>query len=380
MTVIRRAARRPVKKDAFTIDPYTPRMDEVELRELRMKAAVHTSYGPPDVVRVTDVAKPVPRPDEVLIAVRAASVNPLDGLTTGKPYSLRVMTGLRKPNVTRLGVDVAGQVTAVGRNVTQFKPGDQVFGLCLVNPHASGAAAWAHPQGAFAEYACAPELVLASKPGNVTFEQATAAPVAAITALQGLRDKGRLQPGQKTLINGAAGGVGTFAVQIAKCLGADVAGVCSSGNVDMVRSIGADRVIDYTREDFTKGDRRYDIVFDCVGNHSLSAVRRVLNREGVYVGVGGPGSRWLLGLVARPIAILVLSRFVSQELAVFLAKPRSEDLIYIRDLMAAGRITPVIDRCYGLTEVAEAMRYQQGKHARGKVVIGLGDTAASSTA
>ena len=345
-----------------------------------MKAAVYTSYGPPDVVRITDVTKPVPREDEVFTAVRAASVNPLDGLTTGKPYSLRVMTGLRKPNVTQLGVDVAGQVAAVGRNVTEFKPGDQAFGLCLVHPYASGAAAWARAQGAFAEGACAPESVIVSKPDNVTFEQAAATPVAAITALQGLRDKGRLRPGQKTLINGAAGGVGTFAVQIAKCLGADVTGVCSSGNVDMVRSIGADRVIDYTQEDFTTGDRRYDIVFDCIGNHSLSACRRVLNHEGVYVGVGGPGSRWLLGLVARPIAILVLSRFVSQELAVFLAKPRKEDLIYIRDLMAAGRITPVIDRCYGLAEAAEALRYQQGKHARGKVVISLGDTAASFTA
>ena len=345
-----------------------------------MKAAVYSSYGPPDVVRITDVAKPVPGEGEVLIAVRAAAVNPLDGLTTGKPYSLRVMTGLRKPNVTRLGVDVAGQVAAVGRNVTQFKPDDQVFGLCLVNPYTSGAAAWARSQGAFAEYACAPESVIVSKPGNVTFEQAAAAPVAAITALQGLRDKGRLRSGQKTLINGAAGGVGTFAVQIAKCLGADVTGVCSSGNADMVRSIGADRVIDYAREDFTTGDRRYDIVFDCIGNHTLSACRRVLNHEGVYLGVGGPGSRWLLGLAARPIAMLVLSRFVSQELTVFIAKPRREDLNYIRDLMAAGRITPVIDRSYSLAEVAEAMRYQQAKHARGKVVISLGDTPPGLTA
>jgi NADPH:quinone reductase-like Zn-dependent oxidoreductase len=345
-----------------------------------MKAAVYTSYGPPDVVTITDVARPVPKEDEVLIAVRAASVNPLDGLTAGKPYSLRIMTGLRRPKATRLGVDVAGVVAAAGRTVTQFKPGDQVFGLCLVNPHAPGAAAWARSQGAFAEYACAPESVLAGKPGNITFEQAAAAPVAAITALQGLRDAGRVQPGQKTLINGAAGGVGTFAVQIAKCLGAEVTGVCSPRNADMVGSIGADRVIDYTQEDFTQGGRRYDIVFDCIGNHSLSACRRVLTRKGVYIGAGGPGSRWLLGLLARPVAILVLSRFVSQDLAVFLAKPRQKDLLYIRDLMAAGRITPVIDRCYGLAEVSEAMRYQQAKHARGKVVIGLGNTAASLTA
>ena len=346
----------------------------------RMKAAVYTSYGPPHVIKITDVARPVPKEDEVLIAVRAASVNPLDGLTAGKPYSLRIMTGLRRPKATRLGVDVAGVVAAAGRNATQFKPGDQVFGLCLANPHAPGAAAWAHSQGAFAEYACAPESVLASKPGNVTFEQAAATPVAAITALQGLRDAGRVQPGQKTLINGAAGGVGTFAVQIAKRLGAEVTGVCSSRNVDMVRSIGADRVIDYTQEDFTKSGQRYDVVFDCIGNHSLATCRRVLNHQGVYIGAGGPGSRWLLGLVARPIAILVLSRFVSQDLAVFLAKPRHEDLTYIRDLMAAGRVTPVIDRCYSLAQVAEAMRYQQTKHARGKVVISLGNTAASLTA
>jgi NADPH:quinone reductase-like Zn-dependent oxidoreductase len=345
-----------------------------------MKAAVCTRYGPPSVVTITDVAQPVPGGDEVLLAVRAASVNPLDGLTAGKPYSLRMMTGLRRPKATRLGVDVAGVVAAAGGNVTRFKAGDQVFGLCLASPHAPGAAAWARSQGAFAEYACAPESVLASKPGNVSFEQAAAAPVAAITALQGLRDAGRVQPGQETLINGAAGGVGTFAVQIARCLGAKVTGVCSRRNADMVRSIGADRVIDYTLEDFTGGNRRYDVVFDCIGNHSLSACRRALTRNGVYVGVGGPGSRWLLGLVARPIAMLVLSRFVSQDLAVFLAKPRQEDLLCIRDLMAAGRITPVIDRCYSLAEVAEAMRYQQGRHARGKVVIGLGNTAASPTA
>jgi NADPH:quinone reductase-like Zn-dependent oxidoreductase len=345
-----------------------------------MKAAVYTRYGPPEVVRITDVAQPVPGDDEVLIAVRAASVNPLDGLTAGKPYSLRVMTGLRRPKAIRLGVDMAGVAAAAGRNVTQFQQGDQVFGLCLVNPHAPGAAAWAHPQGAFAEYACAPESVLARKPGNVTFEQAAAAPVAAITALQGLRDAGRVQPGQKALINGAAGGVGTFAVQIAKCLGAEVTGVCSAPNVDLVRSIGADRVIDYTQESFTTGDRRYDIVFDCIGNHSLSACRRVLTHNGVYVGAGGPGSRWLLGLLARPIAILVVSRFVSQDLAVFLARPRHEDLTCIRDFMAAGTITPVIDRCYGLAEVSKAMRYQQAKHARGKVIISLGNTAAGLTA
>ena len=290
----------------------------------------------------------------------------------GRPYSLRIMTGLRKPKTTRIGVDVAGQVEAVGRNVTQFKPGDQVFGLCVDDPQASGVAAWVHSRGAFAEYTCAPEALAAIKPDNVTFEQAASAPVAALTALQGLRDKGQIRPGQKVLINGAAGGVGTFAVQIAKRFGAEVTGVCSTKNVDMVRSLGADRVIDYTREDFTKGGQRYDLLFDCIGNHSLSACRRVLNPRGIYVGVGGPGSRWLIGLLARPVKMLVLSRFVSQRLVTFLARPNKEDLTAIRELMATGKITPVIDKRYGLSEVPDAMRYLQQGHARGKVVIDLG--------
>ena len=341
-----------------------------------MKAAVFTRYGDPGVIRITDVPRPVPEDGEVLIAVRAASVNPLDGMTAGKPYTVRLMSGLRRPRITRLGVDVAGRVVAAGRSATQFKPGDDVFGFCLADPHAGGAGAWAHSQGAFAEYACAPETALAGKPGNITFEQAAATPVAAVTAWQGLRDKGRVQPGQHVLVNGAAGGVGTFAVQIAKCLGAEVTGVCSTRNVDMVRSIGADRVIDYTREDFTEGGRPYDVVFDCIGNHSLAACRRVLTRSGVYVGAGAPPSRWMLRIAGRMIAILALSRIVSQELAVYLAKPRQEDLLRIRDLIAAGKITPVVDRCYSLAEVAGAMRYQQGKHARGKVVISLGGTAA----
>src|SRR5215471_15878402 len=239
------------------------------------------------------------------------------------------MTGLRRPKATRLGVDVAGVVAAAGRNATQFKPGDQVFGLCLANPHAPGAAAWAHSQGAFAEYACAPESVLASKPGNVTFEQAAATPVAAITALQGLRDAGRVQPGQKTLINGAAGGVGTFAVQIAKRLGAEVTGVCSSRNVDMVRSIGADRVIDYTQEDFTKSGQRYDLLFDAVGNHSLLACRRVLNPKGRYIQVGGPTGRWMIGSLALAIAAAAWSRFASRKLIMVLMRWSQEDLTFM---------------------------------------------------
>ena len=324
-----------------------------------MKAAVYTRYGSPDVVQIKDVEKPVPKDNEVLIEVRAASVNPLDWhFMRGTPYFVRILAGLRKPKITRLGVDVAGQVEAVGRNVTQFKPGDAVFGSC---------------RGAFAEYVCTSESTLVMKPDNVTFEQAASAPVAAFTVLQGLRDKGQIQPGQKVLINGAAGGVGTFAVQIAKSFGANVTGVCSTRNVDMVRSIGADRVIDYTQEDFTKSGQRYDLFFDCVGNHSLLACRRVLNPKGTYIAVGDPSGPWMIGPLAGAIAALVLSRFVSQKLvAFFLARPSKEgDLPILRDLMEAGKVTPVIDKRYKLSEVPEAIRYMEEGHARGKVVITL---------
>ena len=321
-----------------------------------MKAVVYYNYGPPDVLKCEEIEKPAAGDNEVLIRVRAASVNPIDWhLMRGMPYLVRIMAGLRKHKITGLGVDVAGQVEAVGRNVTQFKPGDQVFGAC---------------RGAFAEYACTSESAVVMKPDNVTFEQAASIPVAAFTALQGLRDKGQIQPGQKVLINGAAGGVGTFAVQIAKSFGADVTGVCSTRNVDMVRSIGADRVIDYTQEDFTKSGQRYDLVFDSVGNHSLSACRRVLNRKGTYIVVGGPDGRWL-GPLARLIKTLVLSPFVSQNLVMFLARRSKEDLTVMRELMKAGKVTPVIDKCYRLSEVPEAIRYLEEGHARGKVVITL---------
>ncbi len=323
-----------------------------------MKAVVYYNYGPPDVLKCEEIEKPAAGDNEVLIRVRAASVNPIDWhLMRGTPYIVRIMAGLRKPKVTRLGVDVAGQVEAVGGNVTQFKPGDEVFGAC---------------RGAFAEYACTSESAVVMKPDNVTFEQAASIPVAAFTALQGLRDKGQIQPGQKVLINGAAGGVGTFAVQIAKSFGADVTGVCSTRNVDMVRSIGADRVIDYTQEDFTKSGQRYDLVFDSVGNHSLSACRRVLNRKGTYIVVGGPDGRWL-GPLARLIKTLVLSPFVSQNLVMFLARRSKEDLTVMRELMEAGKVTPVIDKRYRLSEVPEAIRYLEEGHARGKVVITLKD-------
>ena len=322
-----------------------------------MKAIVYRNYGSPDVLRYEEVDKPAAGDGEVLIKVRAASVNPFDWhFMRGMPYFVRIMAGLLKPKDSRLGVDVAGQVEAVGRNVRQFKPGDEVFGWC---------------RGAFAEYARTPESALVIKPDNVTFEQAAAVPVAAFTALQGLRDKGQIQPGQKVLINGAAGGVGTFAVQIAKSFSADVTGVCSAGNVEMVRSIGADRVIDYTREDFTKGTQRYDLIFDGFVNHSLLACRRVLNPKGTYIAVGGPTGRWMIRPLARAITAPLLSRFVTQKLGMVLAKPNKEDLTLMRDLMASGKVTPVIDKRYSLNEAPEAIRYLEKGHARGKVVITL---------
>ena len=341
----------------------------------QMKAAVYTRYGPPEVLEIVDVEKPVPKDNEVLIRVRAASVNPLDGgLMKGKPYIFRIMLGLRKPKDTRLGRDVAGQVEAVGRNVTQFKAGDEVFGACVSNPQDSGAQVWIHCNGAFAEYVCAPEATLASKPENVTFEEAACAPVAAITALQGLRDTGHVQPGQKVLIHGAGGGVGTFAVQIAKWLGAEVTGVTRTKSVDLVRSLGADWLIDYSHEDFTKAGQRYDVIFDCFASHSLSSCRRVLKPKGIYLGVGGRGSRWMIGVLAPVIKALVLSLFVSQNLVTVLARPSKEDLAILSELMSTGKVRPVIDKCYKLSEVAEAIRYLEQGHAQGKVVIGMADS------
>lgn len=272
----------------------------------------------------------------------------------GTPYLVRIMAGLRKPKVTRLGVDVAGQVGAVGKNVTQFQPGDEVFGAC---------------KGAFAEYVCASEHALVLKPANVTFEQAAAANVAAVSALQGLRDKGQIQRGQKVLINGAAGGVGTFAVQIAKAFGADVTGVCSTRNVDMVRSIGADQVVDYTQENFTECGQRYDLILDMIGNHSFSDRRRALTPKGTLVLVGGADKGRYLGPLTGPLKAAVLSRFVSQKLLPFLAHLSKDDLIVIRELLESGKVVPVIDRSYPLDDVPKAIRYLEEGHARGKVVI-----------
>jgi NADPH:quinone reductase-like Zn-dependent oxidoreductase len=323
-----------------------------------MKAIVYHRYGSPDVLKCEEIEKPTAGDNEVLIEVSAASVNPLDyHLMRGRPYIIRIMSGLRKPKAARPGVDVAGRVEAVGGNVTQFKPGDEVFGWC---------------RGALAEYVCTSQSALVMKPDNVTFEQAASVPAAAFTALQGLRDKGQIKPGQKVLINGASGGVGTFAVQIAKSFGADVTGVCSTRNVDLVRSIGADRVIDYTQEDFTKSRQRYDIFIDCVGNHSLSACRRVLSPNGIYIPVGGPVDRWMIGVLSRSIQSLVLSRVVSQKLVTFfLARARKEDLTVLHELISAGKVIPVIDKRYRLNEAPEAIRYLEEGHARGKVVVTL---------
>ena len=322
-----------------------------------MKAAVYDRYGPPDVVQIADVDKPVPADNEVLIKVRAASLNPVDGHLMRGPLPLRLMTGLGKPRSGRLGVDVAGQVEAVGRNVTQFKPGNEVFGAC---------------RAALAEFACAPASRLVMKPNKVTFEQAASVPVAGLTALQGLRDKGKIQPGRKVLINGASGGVGTFAVQIAKSFGADVTGVCSTRNVAMVRSIGADRVIDYTKEDFTQSAQCYDLIFDNVSNHSFSDRRRILSSNGICVlaGIGGAGShegQW--ARLGGSLKALVASWFVSQKFVTFIARITKEDLTILGELMSTGKVTPVIAKRYGLNEVPQALRYLEEGHAQGKVVI-----------
>ena len=313
-----------------------------------MRAIRYTEYGPPDVLRLVEVPTPTPKDHEVLIRVHAASANPLDWrLMRGSPHGIRIMTGLSKPRDSRLGVDVAGRVDAVGGNVTELRPGDEVFGSC---------------SGAFAEYACGPEKSLARKPASVTFEHAATVGVAGVTALHGLRDRGRLQPGRRVLINGAAGGVGTFAVQVAKWLGAEVTGVCSTRNVDMVRAIGADRVIDYSREDFVRSGP-YDLILDMIGNRSLSEFRRALTRKGTLALVGGK-LRWMP-------ASVVVSPFVSQRLLPVLAKVRKEDLTTLGELLEAGVVTPVIDRTYSLSEVPEAIRYLEEGHARGKVVIAM---------
>jgi NADPH:quinone reductase-like Zn-dependent oxidoreductase len=324
-----------------------------------MKAIVHCEYGGPEVLTLVDVEKSAPSDNQVLVRVRAASLNPLD-LTIRGPWLVRPILGMRRPKNIRLGVDYAGTVEAVGKNVTQFKPGDEVFG---------------GTNGALAEYVCVlPDRAVTLKPANITFEQAASVPVAAITALQGLRDKGKIKPGQKVLVNGASGGVGTFAVQIAKSFGTEVTGVCSTRNLEMVRSIGADHVIDYTKEDFTKTDQRYDLIYDLVGNHSFSERRRILNPNGICVMAGIGGAGWHDGFAGRLLGELnayVGSWFVSQKFMTFLAGLNKTDLAILGDLMRDGKMTPVIDKTYKLSDVPAALKYLETGHARGKVVVAI---------
>ena len=321
-----------------------------------MKAIVYTEYGPPDVLNLEEVQKPVPKDDEVLVKVHAASANAADWhLMRADPFLVRLMGfGLLKPKKGLLGADIAGRVEAVGGDVTQFQPGDEVFG------DLSGSGF-----GAFAEYVCATVDALASKPANVSFEEAAAVPLAAVTALQGLRYKGHVRPGQKVLINGASGGVGTFAVQIAKTFGTEVTGVCSTSKMDMVRSIGADHVIDYTREDFTRIGQQYDRILAANGYHPISDYKRALSPEGTYVMTGGSGAQMLQAMTLGPI----MSITGSKKLGYVSMKQNKEDLVSVKELLESGKITPVIDRTYPLSEIPEAIRYLEEGHAKGKVVI-----------
>ncbi len=325
-----------------------------------MKAVVYCDYGVKNV-KLQDIEKPTPADDQLLVRVHAASVNPLDWhFIEGTPYIGRFLFGMgpRKPKDTRLGVDFAGVVEAVGKNVTKFKPGDEVFG---------------GRTGAFADYVCVRDSrAVALKPANISFEQAASVPIAAITALQALRDKGHLQAGQSVLINGASGGVGTFAVQIAKSYGARVTGVCSTRNLDLVRSLGAEQVIDYTKQDFAHLGQRYDLILDNVGTQPLSQFRQALTPNGICVLIGGGGpndGRWI-GPITRPFKAMLLSPFVSQKFGMLLAELNHNDLAYLADLMQSGEIKPVIDRTYkSLSEIPDAIRYLEQGHARGKVVV-----------
>ena len=316
-----------------------------------MKAIVQTGYGSPDVLKLKEVDKPAVKDDDVLVHVKAAAINAGDYFSMrGSPWLVRLSVGLPKPKDYILGWDLAGQVQAVGKNVKRFQPGDEVFGSC---------------DHTFAEYVRTDADRLAMKPANLTFEQAAAVPTAALTALMGLRDAGKVQPGQKVLINGASGGVGTFAVQIAKSFGAEVTGVCSTRNVDMVRSIGADHVIDYTREDFAQGGPRYDLILDNVASRLISDLRRSLSPQGIIIPNSGHGG---MGYVVKAF---VLSLFTRQLGRMFLAVPTNKDLVVLKDLIEAGKVTPVIDRTYPLSETPEAFRYLEKEHAKGKVVITL---------
>jgi NADPH:quinone reductase-like Zn-dependent oxidoreductase len=321
-----------------------------------MKAIIYTEYGSPDVLQFTDIAKPTPKDNEVLVKIYAASANPLDWhLMRASPFIARLGNGLLKPKDTRLGADFAGVVESVGRNVTQFKAGDEVFGSTFE----SGL-------GSFAEYLCVEEETVALKPTNISFEEAAAVPVAAFTALQGLRDTGQIRSGQKVLVNGAAGGVGTYAVQIAKSYGTEVTGVCSTRNLDMVRSIGADHVIDYTREDFTRNGKQYDLIYDAVGNRSVSDYKRALKPNGICA---------IAGFTALPRLFehIIVGAWVSrgsQKIGLMgTAKANKKDLLVIKELLESGKVKSVIDRRYPLSETADAIRYLEEGHARGKVIV-----------
>lgn len=326
-----------------------------------MKAIVYTKYGSPDVLQLMDVEKPAPRENEILIRVHAASLNQYDWhFLTADIFLVRFMgVGLFKPKNSRLGADVAGRVEAVGKNVTQFRPGDEVFGDLA-----------GHGNGAFAEYAAAPERAFALKPSNLSFEEAAAVPMAAVTALQGLRDEGKIQPGQKVLIHGASGGVGTYALQLAKHFGADVTAVCSTGNLDQARRLGADQVIDYTKEDFTQGAQRYDLILAANGYHPLSDYKRALTPKGIYVMAGGSMRQIFESMLLGPW----MSNSGGKTMGGVSARPNPEDLIFLKGLLEAGRIVPVIDRRFPLSETAEALRYLGTGHARGKVVIRVAGT------
>ena len=321
-----------------------------------MKAIVQAKYGAPDVLELRDIDKPDVEEGDVLLQIRAAAVNIGDWhLLRGVPYVMRLISGLRRPVHEVPGLDLAGVVESVGAGVTNLRPGDEVFGWC---------------HGAFAEYACAPERNFLAKPSSLRFDQAAAVGDSALTALNAVRDQGRVQSGHEVLINGASGGVGTFAVQVAKSFGARVTGVCSTKNADLVRSIGADQVIDYTREDFTHGGRRFDVMLDLVGNRSLSDCRRALATRGTYVLIGvADMGRWF-GL-AHQIRVLTLSPFVRQRMRVFIVRHNREDLVVLKDLVEAGKVRPVIDRHYALSEVPEALAHQGEGHAQGKVVIAV---------
>ncbi len=322
-----------------------------------MKAMVCRQYGTPDVLRCEDVAKPAPKENEVLIKVVAASVNSADWrLLTADPFLVRLTNGLLAPKNTILGADVAGRVEEVGHGVTRFRPGDEVFG------DLSGCGS-----GGFAEYVCGREDVLALKPVNLTYEEAAAAPLAAVTALQGLRTKGRIQPGQKVLIQGASGGVGTFAVQIAKSFGAEVTAVCSTKHVAKVRALGADVVIDYTKDDFTRNGQQYDLILAANGNRSLADYRRALNPTGTYVAAGGSMRQIFQAMLLGSW----YSKAGGQQMVGLSSTPNQEDLVFVKGLLEAGKVVPVIDRCYTLSEVAEALRYFGEGHAQGKVVIAV---------